>query len=226
MKEKNLLPGEKRALAQGLDILSDSQMAAIYLSAKDAAGRSEDTRGRGDNFLTRNAKKMMAGIEDGFEKLSAPRLADALGLKHRTVSYTCSKYRLLIQGNREGTESNVLYNKIISSFDGFQKMSSAELYLLASQAIDPNTDFSESDKFLAETALKAKKAKEKIMKQNNCIALSAMSLYNGLKDKLGDRIAIPLTLSQISSEKNIPIEELRTIIKTYLKNDRILAKKF
>ena len=226
LENDDLLPGERRALAQGLDILSKSQMAAMYLAAKDAMGRSEDTRGRGDTGLTRNAKRMNAEVQTDFQKLSAPRLADVLGLKPRTVNYTLSKFRLLLQGNREGTESNILYSKLINAFDEFEKMQVSEVFALANEAVDPNADYSRSEQYADEVAIQAKKSRENILKRNKIIGASAVSMFNSLRDRVGDEKAAKMTLNKIAAEKNITIEALRTIVKTYLKNDQVLARKF
>jgi hypothetical protein len=217
--------GEKIALAQGLDVLTKSQLAAIYLAAKDAMGRSEDSRGRGDNALTRNALKINKEINMDFQKLPAPRLADVLGLKPRTVNYTMSKFRLLLQGNREGTESNVLYNKIIDAFDEFEKMQAGEVYALAMEAVDINADFSRSEKYQEEVSMKAKKTRGNTINRNNNIGFAALDLYNNLKKYLGERTP-KIVINKIASEYNLSENEIRTIIKGYLKNDPNLARKF
>jgi hypothetical protein len=224
--ENDLLPGERRALAQGLDVMSKSQLAAIYLAAKDALGRSEDTKGRGDTGLTRNAIKINTEIQNDFRKVPASRLADLLDLKPRTVSYTLSKYRLLLQGNREGTESNHLYDKLINAFDEFEKMPISEVFVLANEAINPNADFSRSEKFADEVSAQAKKFREASLKRDKLLSISIVNMFNSLKSHVGDEKAAKMALSKISTEKNIPIETLRTTIKTYLKNDPILARKF
>jgi len=168
--------GEKAAITRGNDVLTKAQLAALYLAAKNAAGRSDDTRGIGDTGLTRNALKMNKEVDTDFQKLSAPRLADVLDLKPRTVNYTLSKFRLLLQGNREGTESNVLYDKIIEAFDEFDAMEkkglSGEVYALASEAVNMGAGTERSDKWAEESSEQYKKTKEKIDKRNRKIIQS------------------------------------------------------
>lgn len=218
--------GEKQALAQGLDILTQPQLAAIYLAAKDAAGRSESNRGRGDNALTRNALKMnREETPKEFQRLSAPRLADVLGLKPRTVNYTLSKFRLLLSGNREGTYSNVLYNKIIDSFDTFEKMRVGDVYSLALEAVNMNADFSRSEEYQEQVSAQAKKSRENKIKKDAKIGYAAVGLFNGLKNTFGEK-APKMVINKLAKEYDMPAEAIRTIIKTYLKNDPIMARKF
>ena len=216
--------GERAALSQGLDVLSKSQLAAIYLAAKDAMGRSEDTKGRGDTGLTRNALKISKETPTDFQKLPAPRLADVLGLKPRTVNYTLSKFRLLLQGNREGTESNHLYDKVISAFDEFEKMSPGEVHALATEAVDPNADFSRSEEYEKEVALQGQKYRQNIKERNHKIGVDAYSLYNSYRP-LGEK-APKKVIDTISQKYNMSANDIRQIIKTHLKNDPFLARKF
>ncbi len=221
--------GEKAAITKGQDVLTKPQLAAMYLAAKDAEGRSEDTRGRGDSGLTRNALKINKEESTDFQKLSAPRLADVLDLKPRTVNYTLSKFRLLLQGNREGTASNDLYDKIINAFDEFEKMiqegRSGDVYLLASEAVDMNAGTSRSDKFAEESYEQARKTRERIQARNRKIIQSTYEIYNQVGGTFGER-APKMVINKLSAEYGLSAEDLRTIIKTNLKNDPNLARKF
>ena len=217
--------GEKAAITKGQDVLTKPQLAAMYLAAKDAAGRSEDTRGRGDSGLTRNALKINKEENTDFQKLSAPRLADVLDLKPRTVNYTLSKFRLLLQGNREGTESNDLYAKIINAFDEFEKMSVGEVYSIAMEAVDMNAGTSRSDKFAEESYEQARKTRERIQARNRKIIQSTYEIYNQVRGTFGER-APKMVINKLSAEYGLSAEDLRTIIKTNLKNDPNLARKF
>ena len=201
----------------------------MYLAAKGAMGRSEDTQGRGDSGLTRNALKMGKEENTDFQKLSAPRLGDVLNLKPRTVSYTLSKFRLLLQGNREGVFGNDLYEKIINAFDEFDKMMqdgrSGDVYALASEAVNMNAGTERSDKFAEESSEQGRKTREKIQARNNKIVQSTYDLYNKLRVPFGEK-APKMVLNKLSSEYGLPAEDLRTIIKTNLKNDPNLSRKF
>ena len=221
--------GEQAAISRGNDVLTKPQLAAMYLAAKDAAGRSEDTRGRGDSGLTRNALKMGKEENTDFQKLSAPRLGDVLGLKPRTVSYTISKFRLLLQGNREGIFGNDLYDKIINAFDEFKGMEdqglSGELYSLASEAVNMDAGTEISDKWAEETSDQGRKTREKIQKRNAKIIQATYDLYNQLRGVLGDK-APKAVVNKLSTEYKLSPEDLRSIIKVGLKNDPNLARKF
>ena len=217
--------GEQAAISRGNDVLTKPQLAAMYLAAKDAMGRSEDTQGRGDSGSTRNALKMGKEENTDFQKLSAPRLGDVLDLKPRTVSYTLSKFRLLLQGNREGVYGNDLYDKIINAFDEFDKMSAAEVYAIAMEAVNMDATTERSDKWAEETSDQGRKTREKIQKRNAKIVQSTYDLYNQLRGALGER-APKAVINKLSAEYGLSAEDLRTIIKTNLKNDPNLARKF
>lgn len=221
--------GEKAAITRGNDVLTKAQLAAMYLAAKDAMGRSEDTQGRGDSGLTRNALKINKEENTDFQKLSAPRLGDVLDLKPRTVSYTLSKFRLLLQGNREGIYGNDLYDKIINAFDEFEKMiqdgRSADVYSLAAEAVNMDATTERSDKAAEESSEQGRKTREKIQQRNAKIIQSTYDLYNQLRGALGERTP-KAVINKLSSEYDLSAEDLRTIIKTNLKNDPNLARKF
>jgi len=221
--------GEKAAITRGNDVLTKAQLAAMYLAAKDAMGRSEDTQGRGDSGLTRNALKINKEETTDFQKLSVPRLGDVLDLKPRTVSYTLSKFRLLAQGNREGIKGNDLYEKIINAFDEFEEMMkggrAGEVYALASEAVNMNAGTERSTKYEEELTGQYRKTKERIDKRNKKIIQDTYDLYNQLRGPFGER-APKKIIDKLSSEYGLSPDDLRTIIKTNLKNDPNLARKF
>lgn len=217
--------GEQAAISRGNDVITKPQLAAMYLAAKDAMGRSEDTQGRGDSGLTRNALKMGKETITDWQKLSAPRLGDVLDLKPRTVSYTLSKFRLLLQNNREGVFGNDLYDKIINAFDEFEKMSPADVYSLASEAVNLDATTERSDKWAEDTSDQGRKTREKIQKRNAKIIQATYDLYNQLRGVLGEK-APKAVVNKLSTEYKISPEDLRTIIKQGLKNDQNLARKF
>ena len=221
--------GEKAAITRGNDVITKSQLAAMYLAAKDGMGRSEDTQGRGDSGMTRNALKMNKEENTDFQKLSAPRLGDVLDLKPRTVSYTLSKFRLLLQGTREGIPGNDLYDKIINAFDEFEDMMkngrSGEVYSLAMDAVNMDAGTERSDKYDDELANQGRKSREKIQKRNEEIIRSTYDLYNKLRVAFGER-APKMVINKLSAEHKLSAEDIRTIIKIGLKNDPNLARKF
>jgi hypothetical protein len=131
----------------------------------------------------------------------------------------------LLNGNREGTESNVMYDKLINAFDEFEKMSPADVYALAIEAVDPNADYSRSEQYQEETSIQAKKSREAMLKRDKAIGISAVNMFNSLRAKVGDEKASKMMVSAISKEKNLPADKVLTIVKTYLKNDPVLARK-
>jgi hypothetical protein len=221
--------GEKAAITRGNDVLTKSQLAAMYLAAKDAEGRSEDTRGRGDSGLTRNALKMNKEENTDFQKLPAPRLGDVLDLKPRTVSYTLSKFRLLLQGLREGIPGNDLYNKIIDAFDEFEKIVKdgrlGDIYTLASEAVNMNATTERSEKWYEEQTDQGRKTRERIQKRNKDIVRDTYDLYNKLRVAFGERTP-KMVINKLSAEYEVSAEDIRTIIKMGLKDDPNLARKF
>lgn len=157
--DEKLNAAELRSQAQGKDVLTKSQMAACYLNAKNAIGRAEDAK---TNFAGKMARKMnKVEKETDFQRVTAPRLADMLNLSVRTVGYTVSKFRLLLDGNREGTASNVIYEKILYYFDLFQRMSPGEVHGLALEAIDPDASYDRSEEFSEQTSEYSKRTLEK-----------------------------------------------------------------
>ena len=208
-REDELNPGELRALAQGKDVLSKSQMAACYLSAKNSKGRAEDAN---TTFAGKMATRMNKNEEEtDFQRVSIPRLADMLDLSVRTVSYTVSKFRLLLEGNREGTLGNVMYEKIIYYFDLFQKMQPGEVYSLALEAIDPDADFSRSEEF-SEQSKKLAEKKKKSEKAKVNLAAEIVSIFNQYKP-LGDEKAAKQTLKVIENKYSMSRDEIIKIIK-------------
>lgn len=211
--DENLNAAELRSLAQGKNVLTKAQMAACYLNAKNAAGRSEDNK---TNFAARMARKMnKAEKETDFQRVTAPRLADMLDLSWRTVSYTVSKFRLLLDGNREGTISNVMYEKILYYFDLFEKMQPSQVMAIAMEAVDPNADYTQSEE-AAESSAKyskisqeKKKASEKLKVDMINSLTSAFSQYK----PLGEEKAAKRALAAMVTKYGITLPELIQTIK-------------
>jgi hypothetical protein len=132
----HLTAGQKRALDRGDDLLTPAQYAACYVRAQEAVAKSEDTRGRGDTSLTRSAKNVSFGQEtEDWKKAPVDKLAFYMGRKPSTVSWTVRKFKDLLQGNREGSESNQMYQLILDYFDLFQRMSTGDVMNGAELAI-------------------------------------------------------------------------------------------
>jgi hypothetical protein len=82
-----------------------------------------------------------------------------------------------------------------------------------------------SERFAEESAEQARKTRERIQARNNKIVQSTYELYNQLRGAFGERTP-KMILNKLSSEYGLSAEDLRTIIKTNLKNDPNLARKF
>lgn len=172
--------GQKAAISRGDDILSEGQYAACYLNAIQALGRSEDTRGRGDTGLTRNALKMVGQDQEDWQKISAAKLSIYLDLKPQTVERTVSKFKLLLQGEKEGTESNTIWPELVASFDRFESMPKAEVLALAEEAIDQEADDTQYQEYLAKMSDQSKKSRDKKLASDERVRKQIRSTFNSL----------------------------------------------
>jgi len=135
-EERELTSGEKTAVARGLQLMTRSQMAAIYLWAK---GKVEE---RGADYV-----KMITGIEpfgyidetDGDFRITIPAMADAIGMdSDRTLSYTISKFENLIKNIGE-TPSQSLSPKLIAAYNALSQMPTTNIVAYAGDSIqDPS----------------------------------------------------------------------------------------
>lgn len=135
-EEGELTSGEKTAITRGLQLMTKSQMAAIYLWAK---GRVEE---KGADYV-----KMITGIEpfgyidetDGDFRITIPAMADAIGMdSDRTLSYTISKFENLIKDIGE-TPSQSLSPKLIAAYNALSQMPTTNIVAYAGDSIqDPS----------------------------------------------------------------------------------------
>ena len=82
-----------------------------------------------------------------------------------------------------------------------------------------------STKYEEELAGQYKKTKERIERRNRKIMQDTYDLYNQLRGPFGER-APKKIIDKLSLEYGLSPEDIRTIIKTNLKNDPNLARKF
>ena len=135
-EERELTSGEKTAITRGLQLMTKSQMAAIYLWAK---GKVEE---RGADYV-----KMITGIEpfgyidetDGDFRITIPAMADAIGMdSDSTLSYTLSKFENLINNIGE-TPSQSLSPKIITAYNALSQLPIPNVVAYAGDSIqDPS----------------------------------------------------------------------------------------
>lgn len=225
-EQPKMRPGQKAAVSRGDDILSDGQYAACYLNAIQAMGRAEDMRGRGDTGLTRNALKMVGSEQEDWQKISAAKLSIYLDLKPQTVERTVSKFKLLLNGQREGTESNVLWPDLIAKFDEFQVMPRAEVLALAEEAINPDGDDTQYREWLDKqnAASKETLAKKKLSVAKQADELKR--LFSSFKVAVGPERGAKMTVSKFASENDMDQAAVRKLAMEVYKKDPVTAKYF
>jgi hypothetical protein len=176
-EEREYTSGEKAALARDFQILSKSQMAAIYLRALGIA--EEEDAGKYIVMIPDIEKFGDYGEDRSFE-ITVPAFADALGLdSYGTVSRTTNKFVNLITGEGE-TPSEAIYPKIVRYFEEFSNQNPSSLASFAGQSIQ-DVDFTKNRDKASETitksAARAKERKEEEIK----LGESVFSLIKSLK---------------------------------------------
>lgn len=210
-----LTSGEKAALARDQQILSEPQLAAIYLKTlgiieNDPNKFMKLIQGENGNILD---------FADEKGKWTNAALADAIGLNSDyTVSRTIGKFKNIITGVGH-IEQDVLYPKIIKAYEKFKKMNLNEIGIIAGKALQSKENSTARDmaeirnKTIAQTKLQKKKEIEKFYEQ----------VYD-LEKKL--RIAFPKkskeeiidwSIKKIIEEKNLQHLDLTKIKKNYIK---------
>jgi len=236
---KELRSGQKAAISRGDDILSDEQYAACYLNAIRSLGRAEDTRGRGDTGLTRNALKMTKGGNEDWQNISGAKLSAYLGLKPQTVERTISKFKLLLQGQREGTEDNVIWPELANLFDRFESMPKAEVVSMAEEAIMNEPDMTAYQAYLDKMNAKSKESLEKKKMTEKSMFDKTMSMFKSLHSRFDGLKAARLAMNKLvqdsmdKDEAGNPIGEpaiskdkLRLVMMDGLKKDPVIMKYF
>jgi len=223
---EELRKGQKAAITRGDDILTDEQYAACYLNAIQALGKKEDTKGRGDTGRTRAAQKVGAEAEEDWQKISGAKLSVYLNLKPQTVSRTVDKFKLLLQGEREGTANNVIWPELIALFDKFEKMTKAAVLNLAEEAIDADADDSKYQEYLTKMSVSSKKSRDKkkgsdehVRKEIRKTFLKLAKDFNSDYDK-----AAKFTIGALSKSLDADPSEIKVLGKVEFKNDKAFLK--
>jgi hypothetical protein len=127
LTDDTISAGEERALKRDLQLLSKSQMAALYLKAKG----KYDSEGAGDEATREDRDIYVVGIpgildfcrenwRTGGLYITIPGLADAMGLTSiTTVTRTAKKFYQMIAGIG-GTESEIIYDKLVKAYNFFR----------------------------------------------------------------------------------------------------------
>ena len=128
---ENISAGERRALAQGLQLMTKPQMAALYLTALE---KYEDARGKYIVMIP-GLKSWGRKDDSGALRVSVVNLKDALGLdSYQTALRTIRKFENILKGIG-GTEDEIIYPKIIKAAAEFKSMNPRDVAMMAGDAI-------------------------------------------------------------------------------------------
>lgn len=218
-EERELTRGEKAALSRDFQIISNEQMAAIYLRA---LGMEEGDPGK---YLV-----MISGIdqfgeknpETGMFEISVPAFADAIGMDStETARRTTKKLRNLLAGKDDPAES--ISPKYLESFKNFQKESPSYLANYAAGCIQDPSYTKNRDK--AETNLeKAAETRAIKKKKDSEIGRKVLQLSRDLKRNPAFREpdkALRAAVSKIAVETGIQSDKIRGIYMDYLRKEKI-----
>jgi len=230
LSDDTLSPGEERALKRDLQLLSKSQMAALYLKAKgkyDAEGVGEvgDKTKREDrdvyvvripkilNFCRKNWKT-------GETYITVAGLADAIGLESlTTLTRTAKKFYQMIAGIG-GTESEIIYDKLEKAYNYFKNQPIDVIQTIASQEIQD-----------AETSNvhRAKEKPRRGMTKDQRLAIGK-DVYSWLQSLKNNPVFKETTkaqrhaISKMNKVTGISEPVLKEIYKEYLIKNKLLNK--
>lgn len=229
----NLTSGQKAALERREDILTPAQFAACYVRAKKAIENSEDTRGRGDNTLTRTAQNIQKQGEEDWTTAPAEKLGLYMGRKPSTVGRTVGSFRKMLEGEREISNTNRIFQLALEYFNKFEAMPYAEVLAGAELAITETPNDEEWEKYQAKkkesstTSLNKKKASLAELRPK--LRKSVLDLKNqgrSLEDAV--RIAIQIEARDSGHSKETVAKEglnvfkdegfIKEVFRKYLKN--------
>lgn len=135
--DKPMTAGELRAYNKGLDIMTEEQLAALYIKAQDRLKWAEETRRVEDQAqLTVLRDERRTALENGdWTKATYGMLARAMDMKERTITRTVRKFKMLINPNL-ATDKESMYPKLTNAFEKFREMQEGRVKALADAAID------------------------------------------------------------------------------------------
>jgi hypothetical protein len=226
-KDKELTKGEKAALARGLQIMTEPQLAALYLAA---LGKSEDDVLK--YIVKIDGMLDFAEIDSKTQKpsITLAALADSIGLEStRTMARTVNKFRNLIDGVGE-TESEVIYPKIIKAFDTFRQMKPDEIANIASSSIqDPS--YTVNRDAVATAAEKTAKNRAEAKKKTELQGEKVYTLFKAIKTKLAGsasyqdpvKSALAMSVKKIAEETGVDPEKVKSSYEAYLKSKGLLS---
>lgn len=219
-EDGKMTSGEERAFSRGLQIMTKPQMAAIYLFA---LGKSENV---GADYV-----KMIDGMQDfgyfdetdkSFFNITVPALADAIGMdSDRTLSYTLSKFKNLIDGVGE-TSSQSLSDKLINAFNTMAALNPTEVAIHAAEAIQDSSNTTNRDKADSRN-VEASGKRQEAKKISADLGLAIHSYAKDINANVGHDPAksTRLAINKIAKEKNIDVAKLENMYRLYTKSMNI-----
>ena len=220
--DAELTSGEKAALARDFQIMSKSQLAALYLRA---LGKVKDNHYGAYTIMIDGIKDFGEIDKEGVFNITGHSFADAIGLDSAvTVVRTIKKFRNLITGEGE-TAGESIYPKIVKAFNEFSSRTPREIAALASEAIqDPMMFTKNRDAAAAEGPRAAAKRFEQKINQIK-LGEKVFSLINSLKAvaiyKNDTAKAQRAAIAKIARELNLAIEKVQLAYQKFLKDKGI-----
>ena len=218
-EERELTRGEKAALARDFQIISNEQMAAIYLRA---LGMEEGDTGKYISMIPGIENFGEKNPETGMFEISVPAFADAIGMDStETARRTTKKLRNLLAGIDDPSES--ISPKYMESFNNFREKNPTYLANYAAGCIQDPSYTKNRDK--AETNLE--KAAENRMakkKKDAQIGYKVLQLSRDLKRNPAFREpekALRAAVSKVAVETGIQTDKIRSIYMEYLRKEKI-----
>lgn len=223
--EGELSPGERRALAREMQIISKPQLAALYLFA---LGKEE---GEPFKYIFRIPGMLDFADQDnaGNPTITYAAFADAIGLESMTtVSRTMNKFKNLISGIGE-TPGEVVYPKVVQAFEAFQGMNTDSLAAEAGETIQDALIFTKNREAAAAMATKGAAAREAEKKNALNYGFMIYKLIDQLRRNplFSDlRKAQNTAIRKIAGESNIPETKLLDYYAAYLRDKGILNRQY
>jgi hypothetical protein len=219
-EESELTPGEMRALAREMQIISKPQLAALYLFA---LGKAEDDSYK---YILRIPGMLDFANTDnsGNPTITYAAFADAIGAESlTTVSRTINKFRNLIDGVGE-TPGEVVYPKVIQAYDAFKSMNTDTLASEAGETIQDSTSSMKNREAALASSAKGAESRAEEKKKAEKFGAEIYRLINQLRanPKFSDlKKAQSFAVNIISSDSKIPTNKLLGYYETYLKSKGI-----
>jgi hypothetical protein len=222
-ENKVLTKGEKAALARGHQIMTEEQLAALYLAA---LGKTEDDTVK---YISR-IEGMLDFAETDSKKnpvITMAALADAIGMNsNRTMSRTVNKFRNLIDGVGE-TESETIYPKLMKAYEKFKKMTPDVVANIAAETVQDPANRMNRDA-LEMINVKNKESRKKAEKLNLERGEAVYGLFKTLNDKFKGKEnavekCVKMAVDSIAGRYGMEPAKVKGAYEFFLKNKGILS---